>query len=198
MIFPGMRDNTQRLLTALQDDAVDVLNTVLEFRFVKDSTSELSIMNKAPQFCGKTTWPSQSIKTQREKPDPASFFVCFPVFEERLSRTTGQKRSICTGKPRDKRQKDDGKVHSRCGGVSRFYEREEKTPIQYSSPKRQDRTVLCAVRSCFSGGISLCYSFGLSGYALLNFSFGCLHLGQRQSSGRSSNATPSCSAGSYT
>lgn len=33
-------------------------------------------------------------------------------------------------------------------------------------------------------------------YALLNFSFGCLHLTHFQSSGRSSNATPSCSAGS--
>ena len=35
-------------------------------------------------------------------------------------------------------------------------------------------------------------------HALLNFSFGCLQRGQRQSSGRSSNATSSCSAGSYT
>ena len=35
-------------------------------------------------------------------------------------------------------------------------------------------------------------------YALLNLSLGFLHLGQRQSSGRSSKATPSCSAGSYT
>ena len=34
-------------------------------------------------------------------------------------------------------------------------------------------------------------------YALLNFSLGCLQRGQRQSSGRSSKATPSCSAGSY-
>jgi len=33
-------------------------------------------------------------------------------------------------------------------------------------------------------------------YALLNFVFGCLQRGQRQSSGRSSKATPSCSAGS--
>ena len=31
-------------------------------------------------------------------------------------------------------------------------------------------------------------------YALLNFSFPCLHLGHFQSSGRSSKATPSCSA----
>ena len=36
----------------------------------------------------------------------------------------------------------------------------------------------------------------LSSYAGLNFSFGCLQRGQRQSSGRSSKATPSCSAGS--
>lgn len=35
-------------------------------------------------------------------------------------------------------------------------------------------------------------------YALLNFSFPCLHRGHFQSSGRSSNARPSCSAGSYT
>ena len=35
-------------------------------------------------------------------------------------------------------------------------------------------------------------------YALLNFSLGCLQRGQCQSSGRSSKATPSCSAGSYT
>ena len=34
-------------------------------------------------------------------------------------------------------------------------------------------------------------------YAGLNFSFGCLQRGQRQSSGRSSKATPSCSAGSF-
>ena len=33
-------------------------------------------------------------------------------------------------------------------------------------------------------------------YALLNFSLGCLQRGHFQSSGRSSNATPSCSAGS--
>ena len=33
-------------------------------------------------------------------------------------------------------------------------------------------------------------------YALLNFSFGCLQRGHFQSSGKSSNATPSCSAGS--
>ena len=33
-------------------------------------------------------------------------------------------------------------------------------------------------------------------YALLNFVFGCLQRGQRQSSGRFSKATPSCSAGS--
>ena len=35
-------------------------------------------------------------------------------------------------------------------------------------------------------------------YALLNFSLPCLQRGQRQSSGKSSKATPSCSAGSYT
>lgn len=35
-----------------------------------------------------------------------------------------------------------------------------------------------------------------TGYALLNFSLGCLQRGHFQSSGRSSNATPSCSAGS--
>ena len=33
-------------------------------------------------------------------------------------------------------------------------------------------------------------------YALLNFSLPCRQRGQRQSSGRSSKATPSCSAGS--
>ena len=33
-------------------------------------------------------------------------------------------------------------------------------------------------------------------YALLNFSLPCLHLGHFQSSGRSSNAVPSCSEGS--
>ena len=37
-----------------------------------------------------------------------------------------------------------------------------------------------------------------AGYALLNFSFGFLQRGHFQSSGRFSNATPSCSAGSYT
>ena len=35
-----------------------------------------------------------------------------------------------------------------------------------------------------------------SAQALLNFSFGCLQRGHIQSSGRSSNAAPSCSAGS--
>lgn len=35
-------------------------------------------------------------------------------------------------------------------------------------------------------------------YALLNFSFPCLQRGHFQSSGSSSNGTPSCSAGSYT
>ena len=35
-----------------------------------------------------------------------------------------------------------------------------------------------------------------SAYALLNFALGCLHRGQRQSSGKSSKVTPSCSAGS--
>ena len=35
-------------------------------------------------------------------------------------------------------------------------------------------------------------------YAGLNLLFGCLQRGHFQSSGRSSNATPSCSAGSYT
>ena len=35
-------------------------------------------------------------------------------------------------------------------------------------------------------------------YALLNFSLPCLQRGHFQSSGKSSKATPSCSAGSYT
>ena len=52
-------------------------------------------------------------------------------------------------------------------------------------------------RAC-EGVTGLASASALFNYARLNFSFGCLQRGQRQSAGRSSNATPSCSAGSYT
>ena len=52
-------------------------------------------------------------------------------------------------------------------------------------------------RAC-EGVTGLASASALFNYARLNFSFGCLQRGQSQSAGRSSNATPSCSAGSYT
>ena len=48
------KDDIQRLLTMLQNDAVDTLNTVLEYRFVMDFTfEEQSYTNKAPYFWGE-------------------------------------------------------------------------------------------------------------------------------------------------
>lgn len=48
------KDDIQRLLTMLQNDAADTLNTVLEYRFVMDFTfGEQSYTNKAPHFWGE-------------------------------------------------------------------------------------------------------------------------------------------------
>ena len=45
------KDEIQRLLTVVQSDIVDAINTALEYRYVLDFTSDhLDYMNKAPQF----------------------------------------------------------------------------------------------------------------------------------------------------
>ena len=45
------KDDIQRLLTVLQNDAVDTLNTVLEYGFVLDfTTKHLDFVNRAPSF----------------------------------------------------------------------------------------------------------------------------------------------------
>ena len=45
------KDDIQRLLTVLQNDAVDTLNTVLEYGFVLDfTTKHLGFVNRAPSF----------------------------------------------------------------------------------------------------------------------------------------------------
>lgn len=48
------KDDVQRLLTLLQSDAVDALNTVLELGFVLDFVSaQINYVNKAPVFWGE-------------------------------------------------------------------------------------------------------------------------------------------------
>lgn len=48
------KDDIQRLLTILQNDVVDALNSVLEYSFVLDFTAEhLPFVNRSPQFWGE-------------------------------------------------------------------------------------------------------------------------------------------------
>ncbi len=64
-----------------------------------------------------------------------------------------------------------------------------------SRGKAADRLPWWGAAAAFFG-VTVPKTDGMSRYAWLNFSLGCLQRGQRQSSGKSSKATPSCSAGS--
>jgi len=73
--------------------------------------------------------------------------------------------------------------------------RKRQTKSETIRGKAADRLPWWGVSAAFFG-VTVPKTDGMSRYALLNFSLGCLQRGQRQSSGRSSKATPSCSAGS--